>query len=66
MNVVEQIAFNYSIEAALSSTDADASECTLKILRLKAKKISYEQEKLLESIGFNRTGADYNIGYDIR
>lgn len=66
VDVVEQIAFNYSIKAGLCDTTSANYKNTPTILRLKTKNLSLEQEALLETINLKQTGAKYKIGYEMR
>lgn len=67
VDVVEQIAFNYSIRAASELvTENNNIEQLPKILRLKEKTLTSEQYKMLEVAGLEiQTNQNYKIGHEM-
>lgn len=65
VDVVEQIAFNYSLKANFD--EKISNYCVVpKILRLKKGLLQSHQMQLLESIEWTQKSAEYSIGYEIR
>lgn len=62
VDVVEQIAFNFSIKATLENTIENNHEDAPKILRLKRKELSLEQKRMLE---VTDAGIKAEINYEI-
>lgn len=64
VDVVEQIAFNYSIRAASEKSSRSDDEPVPKILRLKKKQLTSHQTEMLKSAGVLLSDS-YEIGYEM-
>lgn len=65
VDLVEQIAFNYSMKANLNDKLSEDYEIPT-VLRLKVRLLPPHQVQLLETIGWTQTGGEYNIGFEMR
>lgn len=66
VDVVEQIAFNYSIKAASDKTNVNHREQVPQILRLKRKQLTCEQKAILNAADSGKeTDICYGIGYEM-